>query len=95
MNKIEFNAEIVKINNQIELLNAHKRNVEKQFIEDNKKFEVGDKVKYHNKIGSIAEIELSFGGNVGYKINKIKKNGDVSTRSISHIFVSGDEIERF
>lgn len=94
MNKSEFNQKIIDINIEISKLNDLKKETEIKFIQENKKFEIGDKVKYHNKIGVVAEIGLRFGEDVGYKINKIRKDGNISTHSISHVFARYDELER-
>ena len=93
MTKEQFNAEISIIDDKIKYLKTQQFEIKNKYIEENKVLKIGQKVKYIGQIGMVAQIGLTFNNNIGYKINKIKKDGSISSISISLILIDFSRIE--
>jgi hypothetical protein len=61
-----------------------KKDIKEKYIEANKKFEVGEKVKIcgdNERFAFVSDIKINFRGDVDYTLCKIKKDGTMSRHS--------------
>ena len=83
----EFKLQKAIVKEKIENLNNELKRVEQQFIDSNKEFDIGDKVKITHVNGKeefafVSNIIVSYMDKVDYNFKKIKKDGTMSSINI-------------
>ena len=83
MTKNEFTDALNECNNQIKDLQEKKKSLEKEYIESNATFKIGDKVKVthdgNSEIDYVIGFEIGFGNKIHPLLRKANKNGKMSS----------------
>lgn len=92
--KIEELKEQLRIQDEIiRIATDNKKDIIDQYVKENAKFKVGDKVICDSQIGFIAKVEYKSysNGKISYQVNKQKKDGTMSSHILRY-FVSDKDI---